>query len=179
MKNNHTSHIWVNFHIQHQGCSFSQTNASVRTTRKAGYMERKVLSEGARALLKHLGLKGPSSWRKASLLNFCQGWVRKRGSKISEKSTMEAGKESMVPFWPSLPLKDHPEVEQFTQASGWVPQMDKSLATAISGGNTHMTLLSPSPASLPLSSFLLPGMVIPNKATAHEPSAWSFAQYWN
>lgn len=82
---------------------------------------------------------------------------------------MEAHKESIAPSWPSLSLKEHAEVEQFTQSSGQAPQMGKPLATAISGGNTHMTLPSPQPHSpCPL---LLLGMVIPNKAMAHEPSA--------
>lgn len=107
--------------------------------------------------------------KQASWVKFLSRLSRKWGSKISEKKMMEAGKESTPPSRPSLPLKDHPEVAQFTQSSGRAPQMGKPLATAISGENTHMTLPSVSPASLPLSSFPLLGMVIPNKAMAHEP----------
>lgn len=85
--------------------------------------------------------------KQAYWVTFLPRLGRKRESKISEKKTMKGDKQSMAPSWSSLPLKDHAEVEQFTQSSGWAPQMSKPLATAISGGNTHMTLPSPQPHS--------------------------------
>lgn len=77
-----------------------------------------------------------------------------------------------------LPQKDHTEVQVRLQSSSG--QARRHWASPPAGSRALMDSWEPdSLASPPWASFLLPGMLVPNKLIAHKTSAWGFAQYWN